>query len=340
MPRITSKTVRNDKLESKHRSNLPVNLQTEMAHRGAPFPTVHNADMKEGSPSATAEMVCYWRALEATLPSEQRILDDPYAIGFLGPMRKKLVDGVAALPLPARRAFLRRLDQALQGAVTFILARHRAIDQLILSTQSDQVVLLGAGYDTRPARLCDRLCQSRVFEADHPDTARRKTELAETVYTGTKLAPTEAVTIDFARESIEERLVEAGLDVKASTIWVWEGVSMYLTEQAVRETLKLFAGLSGPGSIAVCDLLSDPHRAGLLPGVQMKMLSATMDWFYSEPFIWHCRQDQIAGFFSSCGLSVLENMGLEDLIKPEEKRFSSWFEAISPSLRLIISEPE
>lgn len=300
---------------------------------------MHNAQMRDGIPSATAEMVCYWRALETTLPPDERILDDCYACGFLGTVRRKLLEGVAALPVPARRAFLHRLDQALQGAISFILARHRAIDHLILTTPSDQVVLLGAGYDTRPARLRERLGKSLVFEVDHPDTARRKAGLAPLVYAGAQLAPTRVVTVDFTCESIEKRLVGAGLDAKAGTIWVWEGVSMYLDEQAVRDTLELVARLSGPGSLAVCDLLSDPRRAGLLPGAQLKMLSATMDWIYSEPFLWHCREDQIAGFFSSCGLSVLENLGLEELIKPDEKRFAGWFEAISPSLRLVVSEP-
>ena len=59
--------------------------------------------MREGSPSATAEMVCSWRALESILPSDQRILYDPYARGFLGPVRGKLVDGAAALPKKLRR---------------------------------------------------------------------------------------------------------------------------------------------------------------------------------------------------------------------------------------------
>ena len=36
-------------------------------------------------------MVCYWRALEHTLPPDQRILNDPYARGFLGPVRGGLV---------------------------------------------------------------------------------------------------------------------------------------------------------------------------------------------------------------------------------------------------------
>jgi len=293
--------------------------------------------MKKGRPSATAEMVCSWRALEHTLPPDQRILDDPWARGFLGPARAGLVDGALALPAPARRLLLRRLDQALQGFVTFVLARHRAIDDLVLTTPSDQVVLLGAGYDTRPARLCARLRESLVFEVDHPDTARRKAQLAEAAYAGVELAPTVPVTIDFANESIEQRLLAAGLDAAASTIWVWEGVSMYLAEPAVRDTLGLMARLSGPGSRAVCDVLSDPRRAGLLGNAQRQVIAATMGWIFSEPFLWHCPRDQVDGFFAACGLDVLEDLGLDELVSRYARRDAGWWEA-APSARLVVSQ--
>jgi methyltransferase (TIGR00027 family) len=233
--------------------------------------------MQEGKSSAAAEMVCSWRALEATLPPSQRILNDSFARGFLGPVRRRLVDGAAALPSTARQALLRRLDQALQGAVTFVLARHRAIDDLILDSPSDQVVFLGAGYDTRLARLRERLSLSLVFEVDHPDTAQRKAKLASKVYGDTELAPTVPVSIDFARESIETRLCTAGLNPDARTIWIWEGVSMYLPEQTGRTTLALIARLSGQGSLAVCDVLSDPRQAGLLGDAQSRVLDLAME---------------------------------------------------------------
>ena len=295
--------------------------------------------MHDGTPSVTAEMVCSWRALEATLPPDQRILNDPFALGFLGPVRKRLVEGTAALPAPARQELLRRLDQALQGAVTFVLARHRAIDELILATLFDQIVLMGAGYDTRPARLRERLSQSLVFEVDHPDTARRKSKLANEVYADVRLAPTVPVAIDFATESIECRLAEAGLHQDAGTLWVWEGVSMYLPEHTVRNTLEIFARMSGPGSLVVCDVLSDPRRAGLLADTQAQILGLTMEWFYSEPFLWSCPRDRIMGFFASCGMSVMENLGLDELTSRYAKRYRGWLEA-APSLHLIISQPD
>jgi methyltransferase (TIGR00027 family) len=295
--------------------------------------------MQEGTPSATAEMVCSWRALEATLPSESRILDDPYARGFLGPARRRFVDGAAVLPVLARRALVRQLDLALQGAYSFVLARHRAIDELILTNPSDQVVLLGAGYDTRPARLSERLCQSRVFEVDHPDTARRKAELADAVYDGTRLAPTVPVTIDFTRDSLEHKLLDAGLDGNARTIWVWEGVSMYLAETAVRETLDLFTRLSGPGSLVVCDLLSGRSGSRLSGDAQLWVINLAMDWFYSEPFLWHCPRQRIAPFFASCGLDVTEDWGLHALNARYGAREDDWLKT-APLLRLIVARPE
>jgi methyltransferase (TIGR00027 family) len=176
-----------------------------------------------------------------------------------------------------------------------------------------------------------------VFEVDHPDTARRKAELADAVYADADLAPSVAVTIDFACDSIERRLCEAGLNPDGRTLWIWEGVSMYLPAQAVRDTLKLFARLSGRNSLAVCDVLSDPRRTGLLANTETRFLETAMEWIYSEPFLWHCPQDQVSGFFASCGLTVLEDLGMDDLVGRYENRLRGWLEA-APSLRLVISE--
>jgi O-methyltransferase involved in polyketide biosynthesis len=113
---------------------------------------------------------------------------------------------------------------------------------------------------------------------------------------------------------------------------------MYLPERAVRATLELFARLSGSDSLAVCDVLSDPRRTGLLANAQTQILDVAMDWIYSEPFLWHCPQEQIAGFFASCGLTVLEDLGMDELVGRYENRLRGWKEA-APTLRLVISGP-
>ena len=64
-----------------------------------------------------------------------------------------------------------------------------------------------------------------------------------------------------------------------------------------------------------------------------------MEWMYSEPFLWHCPHDRIASFFASCGLTVLEDPGIDELVGRYEKRLRGWLEA-APSLHLVISEPK
>jgi hypothetical protein len=73
-----------------------------------------------------------------------------------------------------------------------------------------------------------------------------------------------------------------------------------------------------------------------LGSAQRQVLDVTMAWIYSEPFLWHCRQDQIAEFFASCGLAVLEDLGLDELVSRYARRDAGWLEA-APSLRLVFS---
>ena len=57
-----------------------------------------------------------------------------------------------------------------------------------------------------------------------------------------------------------------------------------------------------------------------------------------QPFLWHCPEEQVAGFFESCGLAVLEDLGIDELVGRYEDRLKGWLEA-APSPRLVISEP-
>lgn len=96
-----------------------------------------------------------------------------------------------------------------------------------------QVVILGAGLDTRAARLATP--GVRFFEVDHPATQADKRERLA------KLAgyPIEAATFascDFEREDFLDRLASAGHRAGEPSIFVWEGVVYYLTEAAVRAT--------------------------------------------------------------------------------------------------------
>ncbi len=119
--------------------------------------------MKRNQSSTTAEGIAVMRAIEAQRSESERICYDPYAralvSGFLYTLAKLMIDiGYAERSGP--------------GVMAFITARERCIDDFLkarLREGLDQVVILGAGLDTRAYRI-PGIEQTRVFEVDHPAT--------------------------------------------------------------------------------------------------------------------------------------------------------------------------
>jgi methyltransferase (TIGR00027 family) len=109
-------------------------------------------------------------------------------------------------------------------------------------------VVLGAGLDTFAYRnpFKDRL---RVFEVDHPATQIwKRRRLADT---GIPIPESLVyVPVDFERESLSARLLEAGLDPEQRTFFIWLGVTPYLTKGAIVATLEQIAALPGGSEVA------------------------------------------------------------------------------------------
>ncbi len=272
--------------------------------------------MQPDRPSATAEMVASWRALDALLPPERRIVHDPYARAFLGPTRGRLVDAAARLPARALAALTRRLDRLVAGSMSFVLARHRALDELVALEAGrglEQVVVLGAGYDSRSVRLAGLLEGTRLFEVDHPATAARKAALAPQVFADAPRAETVSVTVDFQRQSLEERLLACGFEPARRTAWLWEGVTMYLTEDAVRGTLAIVRRLSGSGSTLGFDTWSPPG-SGLPKLVLRDVPALAMALLYAEPFVWSPAPERVRELLGEEGFALREQTARRPLL--------------------------
>lgn len=190
-----------------------------------------------GRSSRTAEYMAFFRALESVRDTDKRLFHDPFAAYFLRPNLRK---AVSCSKNPIFRAWLNwYVDKRMPGARTSAIARTRLIDDRLreaLRTGIKQVVILGAGFDCRSIRLLE-LSQATVFEVDHFDTLRVKRSCL------TQIAPFASssvhyVGIDFNRESVSEALEKAGFDGSRITVFLWEGVTNYLTEEAVDSVLR------------------------------------------------------------------------------------------------------
>lgn len=120
------------------------------------------------------------------------------------------------------------------------------------SGEAAQVVILGAGLDTRPARLAAE--GRRYFEVDHPSTQANKLRRLSGI-PGYPAGAATYVACDFEREDFLDKLAEAGFEPSEPALFLWEGVVYYLTEQAVRATLRRIATGASERAIIVFDFL-------------------------------------------------------------------------------------
>ena len=196
--------------------------------------------MEEGRASRTAEYMALFRALETARPRRRRLFGDPLASAFLRP-RLRLVVAVSRLP-GLGGVIARLIDKRWPGARTSGVARTRFIDDAVeaaLPTGISQVVILGAGFDARPYRIA-ALSRMAVFEVDHPSTSAAKQRAVASLPAATPHV--RFVPVDFDAQPLGAAMSAAGYDPGRQTLFVWEGVTNYLTEAAVDLTLRFCAG--------------------------------------------------------------------------------------------------
>lgn len=202
-------------------------------------------------PRSTAEGAAAFRAAGALERDPSVRCPDDLAAGFLGGLN---VSTLAKHRL-TKPLYVRRARQKVPGAYPFEVARCRFIDEVVLAEAGaglDELVLLGAGLDSRPYRLAQQLDGVRAFEVDHPASQATKRQRLERLL-GHVPGHVTFVGIDFARDDLRERLAAAGHDEQARTLFVWSGVSPYLPEEAVAEVLGWVAGHGNPRTSIVFD---------------------------------------------------------------------------------------
>ena len=206
--------------------------------------------MLDHRPSFTAAFVAACRGLGPMLPPHARLIDDPLGLRFAGPWLTPLARTVLSARGPLRLAAQAALLPMLPWVV-YMQVRTRAIDDALRAFVAEggaQVVILGAGFDARAVRLADGLRGVRVIEVDHPATQQRKA--AELAAAGVTSDAT-YLAWDFERDdlaALPSRLAALGHDPARPTFTVWEGVTMYLSTDALAATVAAIAAYSAPAS--------------------------------------------------------------------------------------------
>jgi len=203
--------------------------------------------MRKKQSSLTAAGIALVRAIESEKPAEERICFDPYAHQFIPAWMYHIFGFFIKSGYAERRG---------PGVNGFLAVRDRYIDDALIRFLEDsleQLVILGAGYDSRPYRF-DLSGFLKTFEVDHPTTQADKLKKIQAIF-GKIPEHVSYVAIDFNTHTLQERLLAAGYDPQMKTLFIWQGVSMYLSDEAVDATLDFVVHYSGPGSAIVFDYL-------------------------------------------------------------------------------------
>jgi methyltransferase (TIGR00027 family) len=186
--------------------------------------------------------MAFFRAMESARPAGKRIFYDPFASLFLD-TEIRVAARLSAVPVLGSR-IKNYIERRAPGALSSGIARTKYIDDLLeaaIHSGIRQVIILGAGYDTRALRL-PFLKNVNVIEVDHPDTARYK--IARLKSAGAIPANVSYHRIDFNVESLENVLHASILDFAAPAVTILEGVTNYLASEAVDKTFSFVSKLA------------------------------------------------------------------------------------------------
>jgi methyltransferase (TIGR00027 family) len=246
------------------------------------------------------------RLIEQYQPTETRLFSDPVVKVLVGAPIRFL------MRFASMRSFtIKQTDAFMQGIYGTQICRTRYIDdavQAALSQGIGQLAILGAGLDTRPYRL-PGMERVRVFEADLATVQEDKKNKLQK-YLGRLPENVTFVPIDFDMQSLEAVFAGTSFDPSRSAVFVWEGVTQYLSEKAVHQTLA-FVGKSALGSLIVFTyvLKSIIERRSDIPGADKMMDFVAKN---NAPWVFGLEPSDIPEFLEPFHLAPIADVGNVD----------------------------
>jgi methyltransferase (TIGR00027 family) len=264
--------------------------------------------VRPGEVSTTAESTCAWRAIAAQHPDPK--LRNPDDIAH------KLCR--SRLPLSREYGAARQqMDSAGEryAAYFYVNARTHYIDAALrraVAAGATQVVILGAGFDSRAYRFRGSFPAVRFFEVDLPATIEAKKSRVAEALGGlpdyVRYAP-----IDFNTQKLEDVLVAQGYDPKQKTFFILEGVVMYVVMPGVSATFDFIRNRSASGSSVVYDYVLQPIIENKFDGYYGAAGTTVSVAAVGEPYISGWTTPQAAAFLKQHGMVLVEDVGEKEL---------------------------
>lgn len=280
--------------------------------------------MSKFSKISSAEVMAMVRTIGSKERDEKLRAGDNLAERFL-PLPFRMLLKVSAIRKTLQKVYAKKIP----GGFPYIVAKSRAIDDMLeqaLSTgEIEQLVFLGAGYDTRSYRYNKLLCRTRVFEIDHPEIIERKKILVKKENLSQPNIVYCAADFDEGKDQFDMAwLNQQGIKADAKTLFIIDGVSYFISAGAFENVLTIITQFE-TGS----ELIFDYAYHEILKGKSYrgsKEFKASLKEM-GEPVINGINENSINAFLGKFNLDLLSLLRPHDL----ERRYLTASNGVSIS---------
>jgi methyltransferase (TIGR00027 family) len=254
--------------------------------------------------SQTAISTAICRAAHQLFDDDPKILHDPIAVKFID---------------DATQAALRNKDPLLMAianpaARTHFCLRSRIAEDCLeraVARGVDQYVVLGAGLDSFAYRQPDWARTIKIVEIDHPKTQEFKVKLIKSQALG---PPQNMIylPVDFASESLIDRLAHADINTAHPIFVSWLGVTQYLVPDAVSNVLRALASWPGGCGLLMTYMLADwsnfePEAIARFDRMRDRAAS------HGEPWLSGYSESSMAASLRSAGFAIQKSFAVPDI---------------------------
>lgn len=266
---------------------------------------------KEQKPSETALFAALRRTIANKEFTNEKFGPDDLAEYFLPPHFRFLLKFNLI-----RANTKKKLNGILPGLNEYIIARTAYFDRLFvdaLNKRTPQIVLLGAGYDSRAYRFAKSNHGTRIFELDVAPTQDRKMKCIKKAQID---IPKDVifVPIDFNEASLRDTLEKAGYKNHEKTLFIWEGVSYYLEVESVDTTLEFVSHVSHHESAIAFDYTVSISEENVNDYFGVKEFSQTMKEHHAnEELMFSIDEGETESFLEQRGLKIVDHLNNEEI---------------------------
>jgi len=297
-----------------------------------------NDDRTPPKPSETAFMAALRRTIANYEFKHDRLGADYLAATFLDNRTRTLI----------KYKFIRnlaktRLNKFMPGIYEFVIARSAYFDSVFidaLNRNYTQIVILGAGFDTRALRFARLIKDTLVFEVDKRATQNYKIDCLKR--DGIEIpAYLQFVPANLNLQPLLEVLEKAGYQHGEKTLFLWEGVTYYLEPEAVNATLEGFRGSVHPDSMIVFDYVVPVNEANAdkFYGAQ-RFLESMSEYHAEERMTFAIEDGALETYLHERRLEVvnhMDNLEIEEAFLTRED--DTLVGKVTGHFRLVLASP-